>query len=559
MKRRIEKDDNESNKRQKKSIRTKRGRGGEATMWAPPTRRPGFASGKARVFARTIINIYSFNSLSQENYNVIFEQTGDYRSLFSLLFVSKRFNEFTKQFLNDNYKNEIKSKYYTNLFCNYLGETNQIGVLKWLHSIGCLFSPKIFYIVSSNNNDNNLDLLKWLLKIFEPKDSILEKTFIKKYKRKDRFLEKIIYGAAQENDQNILFFIKERYFSTASELNTSKDLTLSQIIGQSPDQEEYLYLFFKFVGMGASKGNQLMLLESIIYPKKDAHLCAKKEKLPSTEGLFYKKIGDSRLLSKASKHGNLEILKFYTEKILPEHFSLFARPGLAIDIFITAFEYGHVKIMEWLIIEKEYINKNNLFQQVDQCGGEKIEGYFYYICKKAILKGSICSLEWAFNRNILFKKDDCLGPKLFQWASKKGRVDFLNSLKLLNLEYDDSACAGAALGGSFECLQWAIENGHPTSFWVSACAASKGNIKVLEWLHENKHPINFISTAFSILNGYERTTRWLMDHGFSLNSKDLIFVFSEKNLGRKSKKMRDNIRNRQKFYSYWINNKKKDF
>jgi hypothetical protein len=43
MKRRVEKDDNEPNERQKKSIQAKLGRGGEATR---------------------IINIYSFNSLS---------------------------------------------------------------------------------------------------------------------------------------------------------------------------------------------------------------------------------------------------------------------------------------------------------------------------------------------------------------------------------------------------------------------------------------------------------------------------------------------------------------
>jgi hypothetical protein len=36
-----------------------------------------------------IINIYSNNSLPQDNYNMIFQQTEDYRSLFPLLFITR--------------------------------------------------------------------------------------------------------------------------------------------------------------------------------------------------------------------------------------------------------------------------------------------------------------------------------------------------------------------------------------------------------------------------------------------------------------------------------------
>jgi hypothetical protein len=107
-----------------------------------------------------------------------------------------------------------------------------------------------------------------------------------------------------------------------------------------------------------------------------------------------------------------------------------------------------------------------------------------------------------------------------------------------------------------ECLQWAIENGHPTSIWVSACAAYKRNVKTLEWLYENKHPINYMSTVYSILNGDERITQWLIDHGYSLTTSENIFVFSEKNLNERLKTMCD-INNRKTFYSYWINAKKK--
>jgi hypothetical protein len=130
---------------------------------------------------KSTINISSFNFLSQDSYNVVFQQTGDYRSLFPLLFVSKIFNKFTKQFLNNNYNNELIYSYYASLFCNYLGEINQTCLLEWLYSINCLFSTKIFKIVSSNGNHNNLSLLKWLLEVFEPEYSILKKAFIERY------------------------------------------------------------------------------------------------------------------------------------------------------------------------------------------------------------------------------------------------------------------------------------------------------------------------------------------------------------------------------------------
>jgi hypothetical protein len=125
----------------------------------------------------------------------------------------------------------------------------------------------------------------------------------------------------------------------------------------------------------------------------------------------------------------------------------------------------------------------------------------YKFCQKAIMKGSLSSLEWVFNKGILEKKDDCLGTELFRYAAEQGNFDFLDFLKSHDLKYNDSTSAGAALGVSLECLQWAIENSHPTSKWVSACAASKGNIKMLGWLHENKHPFNYISTVYSILSG----------------------------------------------------------
>jgi hypothetical protein len=67
MKRQIENHDNEPNKRQKKLIEAK----------------PG-----PREYA-TIIDISSFNYLSQDNYNMILQKTGDCCSLFSLLFVAR--------------------------------------------------------------------------------------------------------------------------------------------------------------------------------------------------------------------------------------------------------------------------------------------------------------------------------------------------------------------------------------------------------------------------------------------------------------------------------------
>jgi hypothetical protein len=482
---------------------------------------------------KNIIDSSSFLFLSQDNYNIIFQQTGDYRILFPLLFVSKTFNEFTKQFLNNNYKNKIKCFYYVNLFCDYLGETNQISLLKWLYSINCLFNPNIFYIGSSNNNDNNLDLLKWLLEIFEPKDSILKKVFIKKYHKEERFLEKIVCGAAEKNNQNILFFIKETYPCITND-----------------DGNDPLY-FFKSAVKGAIRGNQLNLLKLTLNPTDEkGNWYYYKHFYPGT--IYYKDA-----LLQASKYGSHEVLEFL--------FKIFERCCLwgevcrsFIEIFTTAFEYGHIKIMEWIIFEKRYIDKNNLFMQIiwyeNLVSDENYRGIF----QKTILRGSICSLEWAFSKDIMGNKI-CgdYGSKLFQYAAEQGRIDLLDFFKSHDLEYNDSTCAGAALSDSFECLQWAIKNGHPTSFWVSACAAAKGNIKMLEWLYGNFHPINSISTAFSILNGYKRTTRWLMDHGFSLTSDNLSFLFSEKNLNKKLKTMCD-ISNRKTFYSYWIETKKKD-
>jgi hypothetical protein len=508
MKRRTERNDNEPNKREKRSI----------------------------------IDISSFDSLSQDTYDGIFQKTGDYRSLFPLLFVSKTFNDFTKQFLNNNYNNEIKSFYYTNLFCNYLGETNQINLLKWLYSISCLFSPKIFYIVSSNNNNNNLDLLKWLLKIFKQKDSILKKYFIKKYCRKDCFLEKIVYGAAQKNNIYILQFIKETY-----------------LFGKN-SKKKYSENFFESIIKGTAKGNQLKLLKSMIYPGKGTQLTEKEKSL--NDGIFLAKSKtDKKILLKASKHGSLEILKFHIKKMLQNH-SLNSIRNLCVEIFDEAFIYGHIKIIEW-IIDKKYINKSHLFKEsepieiFDLINYDVGKEYSYSVCQRAILKGSICSLEWAFNRDILEKKDCLLGPKLFQYMAQERRIDLLNFLKSHELIYNDSTCAGAVLSGSLQCLYWAIKNGHPTSFWVSACAAFKGNIEILEWLYENGHPINFISTVYSILAGKESTTQWLIDHGFSLTTNNLIFAFSENNRDERLQTIR-NISNRQIFYSYWINTKKKD-
>jgi hypothetical protein len=74
MKRRVEDSNNESNKKHRKYI----------------------------------IDIYNFNSLSQDNYNMIFQQTKDYRDLLLLLKILKTSNKFTKQFLDNNYNNEIK-------------------------------------------------------------------------------------------------------------------------------------------------------------------------------------------------------------------------------------------------------------------------------------------------------------------------------------------------------------------------------------------------------------------------------------------------------------------
>jgi hypothetical protein len=512
MKRQIENGGSESNKRQKKSI----------------------------------IDIEYFNYLSQDNYNMIFEQTKDYRSLFPLLFVSKTINEFTKQFLNNNYTNEIKSKYYASLFCNYLGETNQINILKWLHSINCLYSPKIFYIVSSNNNDNNLDLLESLLEIFESKDSILKRAPIKKYNFEECCLKKIVYGAAQENnssfartlwlrhDQNILKFIEEKYLSTIYDVgfaHTSSGLcpddgrkaTTSWWLCHH-DQEKYKKSFSQSIGKGAAKGNQPTLLELGI----NSGRMGKYFVIP--ENFFSKEKFNEELLLKASKHGSFEFCKFYIEKILPKNnSSLDDYKELEIKTFNEAFKYGQVKIMKWLLFIRGSVNESDLFGEVDRNYNKVFEKSFL-LCQSAIAKGSLRSLKWAFKEDILKRKAQKknigdYGPKLFQLAAEEERIDILNFLKSHDLEYDDSTCAGAALCGSLECLQWAIENGHRTSFWVSACAASKGNIKMLEWLYENGHPINFISTVFSILAGKESTTQWLIDRGFSLTTNNLIFVF----------------------------------
>jgi hypothetical protein len=403
MKRRVENDDGESNKRQKKSI----------------------------------INISYFNYLSQDNYNVIFQQTGDYRALFPLLFVSKTFNTFTKQFLNNNYNNEVEIFYYASLFCNYLGGTNQIDLLKWLYSINCLFSQQIFYIVSSNNNDNNLDLLKWLLKIFEKEDSILKKVFIKKYKKEEYYLEEIVYGATQENNQNILEFVKEIYLSTEN------------------GEERYLKSSFQSIRKIAAKKNQLTLLKPIIDSQQ-----AEEEDSLIYKIFFHRETNHEKFLLKASKHGSLEILKFYIKKIMPKCRHITIDKRLFPCIFDVAFQYGHVKIMEWLI-SKEYIDENSLFK--NPCWNLCCEPGGKYYCNTIIIFiASTRSLEWSLSKGFLSKEYH--GPKLFRYAAEKGRIDFLNILKSYNFEYNDSTCAGAASGGSLECLQWAIENGHPTSF-----------------------------------------------------------------------------------------------
>jgi hypothetical protein len=392
MKRRVENDDsnNEPNKRQKKLI----------------------------------IDLSSFNFLSQDSYNLIFEQTGDYRSLFPLLFVSTIFNTYTKQFLNNNHKNEIKSSSYASLFCNYLGETNQTDLLKWLYSINCLFSAKILHVVSSNNNDNNLNLLKWLLEIFESKDSILKKAFIKKYYIEECFLAKIVYGAAQKNNQSILEFVRETYLSA------------------DDDREKYLEIFFQSIVKGAGKGNQLTLLESTIDSQ-----CSNEDNL-ITEIFFRSTTYCEILLLKASKHGSFEILQFCIKKVLPKVRASSVDDGeLCVQFFNEAFKYGHVKITEWLMFGEGLVNEYYLFGDVDRNWDGAKEKSFS-VCESAISEGSLGSLEWAFNKGIFEKKSfGDYGPKLFQRAAEKGRIDILNFLKLHDLEYNDPTCAGAALSG----------------------------------------------------------------------------------------------------------------
>ncbi len=145
-----------------------------------------------------------------------------------------------------------------------------------------------------------------------------------------------------------------------------------------------------------------------------------------------------------------------------------------------------------------------------------------YSVKKYFLSCSLCDLTIKGNHLHVFKwaiKNGChLDEDCIVNVAEKGCLNILQWIKHRDQQlckWSIWACAGAAMNGHLDVLQWLRLQGCPWDKWTCIHAAGSGHLKVLQWAHEHGCPWDYhycIQSAKT--KGHIDAMKWLQ----SLNS-----------------------------------------
>lgn len=148
------------------------------------------------------------------------------------------------------------------------------------------------------------------------------------------------------------------------------------------------------------------------------------------------------------------------------------------------------------------------------------------ICAGAALSGSLEILQWARRKNCFW------GFKICNNAAYGGHLELLQWARENGCGWNETTCSGAATGGHLYILKWARENGCPWDDSVCSGAAGRGYLKILKWARENGCPWSSVAIEYAIMGGYLKTLKWLLVNGCPRDDDNQIIAWCFK-WGRK--------------------------
>lgn len=210
--------------------------------------------------------------------------------------------------------------------------------------------------------------------------------------------------------------------------------------------------------------------------------------------------------------GSLDICKWLCDELLNIKSNTYEYQQIAA-------EYGHINILEWILVEKQMKPYNDLCTCAAKGGHlatiiwlknnnfSKIgismvitaaENGFYDIVKWAIEGPNNC--EWqtpapnkvallaakAGNIQILeylYKKRCEMHPEYISIAAEFGNIETIKWLLYNKCPYDDSACVSAAMGGYYDVLELLYNSGCNLTSKVCIVCAKNGNLDMLKYVY----------------------------------------------------------------------------
>ena len=224
------------------------------------------------------------------------------------------------------------------------------------------------------------------------------------------------------------------------------------------------------------------------------------------ELLKWSKVIQHGTVVEASKHGQLEVLKYIHEQtgFLRNHTDI-SGAILRDEYLEVAVEGGHLEVVKWF---KSIGFKFKYLTRLAAAAAGRLD-VLQYLCKESNVSDTFwrsLSCEAAENGHLdiliwLHANGDPWDPSVCTAAVDGGNIDILTWLRSKGCPMDEETFATAAEQGRLDMMKYLRSEKCPWDSTAFLCAAREGFMEVLKWLHAEECPWDAGATGNSMYDG----------------------------------------------------------
>lgn len=183
------------------------------------------------------------------------------------------------------------------------------------------------------------------------------------------------------------------------------------------------------------------------------------------------------ICARAIRAGNLPMIKVLLS-LCPDKFSPYS--------WAYAAGEGHIAVLDWVHKHRHACDWNRCLQQAAVADRVNVINWIMFTVQPKCPSTSICAA-----------------------AATQNNLELLQSLRRLQLPWDDFVPVSAVLNGNLPMLRWSLASGCPVSRDLCDAAAAVGDLPIFQYLVRNKFSVSDKAYEELVKHGHIYILEWM--------------------------------------------------